>query len=122
MPAEGRRGHPGFEYHPDFTAMALASTHFIRLCSRVATALVVTLVLAAPAAASGWEMLQFDSPLGDRAIGLVVPAQNAAGVFLAIGCDGVRGDRWRGVLVFQDPGSKHPLGRDHTVRVRFGKT
>lgn len=74
------------------------------------------------AAAAGWEMRDYETPLGDRGVALFVVAKRLPDVRLAIGCDGDRGDRWRGVAVIEEPDSKVGLGMSGDVRVRFGET
>ena len=67
-------------------------------------------------------MRDFETPLGDRGVALFTPAKRLPDVRLAIGCDGDRGDRWRGVAVVEEPDSRVGLGMSGDVRVRFGET
>ncbi|HZR82766.1 MAG TPA: hypothetical protein VFD92_16850 [Candidatus Binatia bacterium] len=62
--------------------------------------------LAPPAAHAAWQSREFESPLGDRATGIAVAADNDPDFVLLIGCDGERGDRWRGATILQSPASK----------------
>jgi hypothetical protein len=73
------------------------------------------------AAAAGWELRDFETPLGDRGVALSVRSQRFADLRLAIGCDGDRGDRWRGVAVVEEPDSQVGLGMSGDVRVHFGE-
>jgi len=77
---------------------------------------------ASLAAAAGWEMRDFETPLGDRGVALFTPAERVRDVRLAIGCDGDRGDRWRGVAIVEEPDSRAGLGMSGDVRVRLGET
>jgi len=70
----------------------------------LAIAFAASLALAAPAAAA-WQTRDFESPLGDRASGIGTAAEGESGFVLIIGCDGERGDRWRGVAVLHPPTS-----------------
>jgi hypothetical protein len=88
----------------------------------IAAALAAGMASADLAAAAGWEMRDFETPLGDRGVALFVVAKRLPAVRLAIGCDGDRGDRWRGVAVVEEPDSKVGLGMSGDVRVRFGET
>ena len=88
----------------------------------IAVALATAMATANVATAAGWEMRDFETPLGDRGVALFTSAQRRTDVRLAIGCDGGRGDRWRGVAVVEEPDSKAGLGMSGDVRVRFGDT
>lgn len=59
--------------------------------------------------AAGWEQRDFESPLGDRVMGIATAASNEPDFTLAVGCDGDRGDRWRGVAVLEASGSPRVL-------------
>jgi hypothetical protein len=67
------------------------------------TAAIVSLSLGVPAAGAAWEPRDFESPTGDRAQGIAEPAAGGVPFVLIVGCDGERGDRWRGVTVVQPP-------------------
>jgi hypothetical protein len=87
----------------------------------IATALALGMAIASPADAAGWEMRDFESPLGDKGVGLMVQAKRRSDVHLAIACDGDTGSRWRGVAVVEEPDSQVGLGMSGDVRVRFGE-
>src|SRR5262245_22673123 len=93
-----------------------------RLRVVMAAALAAAMASAGAAAAAPWEMRDFETPLGDRGVALCTPAERVRDVRLAIGCDGERGDRWRGVAVVEEPESRAGLGMSSDVRVRFGET
>lgn len=88
----------------------------------IATALVISMATVGPARAAGWEMRDFESPLGDKGVALMVQAKGRPDVHLGIGCDGDTGTRWRGVAVIEEPDSQTGLGMSGDVRVRFGET
>jgi hypothetical protein len=73
-------------------------------------------------AAAGWEMHEFETPLGDKGIALRVAAKRTNDVHLALACDADTGARWRGVAVVEEPDSQVGLGMSGDVRVRFGET
>ena len=71
---------------------------------------------------AGWEMHEFETPLGDKGIALRVPAKRYPDVHLAIACDGDTGARWRGVAVVEDPDGHAGLGMRGDVVIRYGET
>jgi hypothetical protein len=71
-------------------------------------------------AAAGWEMHEFETPLGDKGVSLRVAAKRFPDVHLAIACDGDTGARWRGVAVVEDPESRAGLGMRGDVVLKFG--
>lgn len=82
----------------------------IRLSAAAALGGALVLLLAnAPGWASGWEQRAFESPVGDKLVGLGVESSNEPDFVLAIACDGERGDRWRGVAVLQRPANRRQL-------------
>lgn len=87
----------------------------------LATALALALASGNLAAAAGWEMHEFETPLGDKGVALRVTAKRFADVHLAIACDGDTGTRWRGVTVVEEPDSKAGLGMSGDVRIHFGE-
>lgn len=87
----------------------------------IATTLVITMAAGNPARAAGWEMRDFETPLGDRGVALLVQATRQPEVHLGIGCDGDTGTRWRGVAVIEEPDSRVGLGMSGDVRIRFGE-
>ncbi len=93
-----------------------------RWCAVLTAALVFGMANAPTASAAGWEMREFETPLGDKAVGLLVAAKGRSDVHLGIGCDGDTGTRWRGVAVIEEPDSRAGLGMSGDVRVRFGET
>ena len=84
-------------------------------------ALFTALAAASVARAAGWEMHDFETPLGDRGVSLMVPAIRVPDVHLALACDGDTGNRWRGVAVVEEPNSRVGLGMSGAVRVGFGE-
>lgn len=74
------------------------------------------------AAYAGWEMHEFETPLGDKGIALRIAAKRFPDVHLAIACDGDTGARWRGVAIVEDPDSRAGLGMRGDVLVRYGET
>ena len=84
-------------------------------------ALAITMAIGTQAHAAGWEMHDFESPLGDRGIALRVAAKGRSDVRLALACDGETGSRWHGVAVVEEPDSKAGLGMSGDVRIRFGE-
>ena len=82
-------------------------------------ALAIAMATGSSALAAGWEMHEFESPLGDRGIALRVAAKGRSDVHLAIACDGDTGSRWRGVAVVEEPNSKAGLGMNGNVRIIF---
>jgi hypothetical protein len=93
-----------------------------RYGSVIASALALGMAAVGSASAAGWEMHEFESPLGDKGIALRVAAKRTPDVHLAIACDGDTGSRWRGVAVVEEPESKVGLGMSGDVRVRIGET
>jgi hypothetical protein len=92
-----------------------------RYPAAIAAALAIGMATGSPAAAAGWEMRDFETPLGDRGVALLVQAKRQPAVHLGIGCDGDTGTRWRGVAVIEEPDSKVGLGMSGDVRIRFGE-
>jgi hypothetical protein len=97
-------------------------TNHVRWRAAIAAALAFGMAGIAPVFAAGWEMREFESPLGDKAVGLLVTAKGRPDVHLGIGCDGDTGTRWRGVAVIEEPDSRAGLGMSGDVRVRLGDT
>ena len=96
-------------------------TNYGRRLATIATTLAIGMATGSSAAAAGWEMRDFETPLGDRGVALVVQAKRMPDVHLGIGCDGDTGTRWRGVAVIEEPDSQVGLGMSGDVRVRFGE-
>jgi len=92
-----------------------------RRLAAIAAALAIGMANGSTALAAGWEMQDFETPLGDRGVALLVQAKHQPDVRLGIGCDGDTGTRWRGVAVVEEPDSKVGLGMSGDVRVRFGE-
>ena len=88
----------------------------------LATALALAMASGTQAAAAGWEMHDFETPLGDKGVALRVVSKRFTDVHLAIACDGGTGTRWRGVTVVEEPESKAGLGMSGDVRIHFGET
>lgn len=86
------------------------------------TAALVLCIANVGAACAGWEMHEFETPLGDKGIALRVAAKRYPDVHLAIACDGDTGARWRGVAVVEDPDSRAGLGMRGDVVIRYGET
>jgi hypothetical protein len=96
-------------------------TNHERRLAVIATALAISLTSGSRALAAGWEMRDFETPLGDRGVALLIQAQRLPYVHLGLGCDGDTGTRWRGVAVIEEPDSRVGLGMSGDVRVRFGE-
>lgn len=79
------------------------------VCATCVACTAVGVWAIAAAAEASWARRDFESPLGDRASGIAVAAEQEPGFSLVIGCDGERGDRWRGVAIIQQPGGKREL-------------
>jgi hypothetical protein len=92
-----------------------------RHLAMITIALAIIMAAGIPAQAAGWEMRDFETPLGDRGVALLVQAQRLPDVHLGIGCDGDTGTRWRGVAVIEEPNSRVGLGMSGDVRIRFGE-
>ena len=87
----------------------------------IALALAIAMAAGSTALAAGWELREFESPLGDKGVALTVPAKGRSDVRLGIACDGDTGSRWRGVAVVEEPNSKAGLGMNGNVRITFGE-
>ena len=96
-------------------------TNHERRLAVIAAALAISLRSGSPALAAGWEMRDFESPLGDRGVALMVQAKRLPDVHLGLGCDGDTGTRWRGVAVIEEPDSRVGLGMSGDVHIRFGE-
>jgi hypothetical protein len=77
----------------------------------IAVAIAMSLVAGAESAAA-WQARDFESPTGDRARGIAQPADGGTDFALVVGCDGERGDRWRGVTIVQAPEAQPPRLED----------
>ncbi len=88
----------------------------------IAAALAAGMASADLAAAAGWELRDFETPLGDKGVALSTAARGRSDVRLVLGCDGETGTRWRGVAVVEEPDSRAGLGMNGDVRIRFGET
>lgn len=88
----------------------------------IATALALGMASTGTALAAGWTLQEFETPLGDKGVALLVRAKRHGDVQLGIACDGDTGHRWRGVSVVQEADNKSGLGMRGDVRVGFGET
>jgi hypothetical protein len=83
------------------------------ITAAIASGMVAWLAIA-PVARAAWQSRGFDSPLGDKATGIAVVAEGSPDFALTIGCDGERGDRWRGAALLRSP-SAPPLDLENPV-------
>lgn len=102
----------------------MLATGAMRILGRWRAALAAALAFGMAdggAAFAGWEMHEFETPLGDKGIALRVAAKGRPDVHLAIACDGDTGARWRGVAVVEDPESRAGLGMRGDVVIHLGE-
>ncbi len=87
----------------------------------IAAALAFGMASTGSALAAGWTLQEFETPLGDKGVALLVRAKRHPDVQLGIACDGDTGHRWRGVSVVQEADNKSGLGMRGDVRISFGE-